>query len=133
MRFKIYIFSLILFGKCNQILINWINSTYQIWVRLFFVCQKSLKCTFRIVFLVQNHLLNMFFRVVNSQKLFWSQNLVWNVLLKLSGIQNWLNRSVICQMCVIFFSVKLKIDLFHISSSPKCYLSENIRVRICWY
>ena len=50
---------------------------------IFFVYKKYLKRTYKTVFfLVQNHRLNLFSRVVNSQRLFWSQRLVRNVRIK---------------------------------------------------
>ena len=42
------------------------------WLIFFFECQKALK-RFQIDFWVQNHLLNLFSRVVYSQSLFCSQ------------------------------------------------------------
>ena len=56
-----------------------LNSSYQMWVRFIFAYQKSLKHTFQTGFGLQNQLLNLFCRVVISQRLFVVKKLVWNV------------------------------------------------------
>ena len=50
----------------------WVNNLY-FWLRFIFVYQKSLKRTFKTGFWVQNHLLNLCSRAVNSQRLLCSQ------------------------------------------------------------
>ena len=48
--------------------------------QIYFVYQKSLKATSLIGFWVQNNTFNLCARVVNSQRLFCSKKLEWNVL-----------------------------------------------------
>ena len=61
--------------------LNWIRHTKS-KLDLYFVYQKSLKRTFQTRFWVQNYLLSLCFRVLNSQRLFCIKKLVW------SGIQS---------------------------------------------
>ena len=78
------------FNICREFL----NLSYQIWVEFIFVYQKSLKRPFKTSFWVQNYLLNLCYRAVNSQRLLCSQKFVVKYLLKLSGKQKKLHYTI---------------------------------------
>ena len=56
-------------------------------LNIFFGILEIFKQTFKTDFWVQNQLLNLCSVAVNSQRLLCGQKLVWNVVLRLSGIQ----------------------------------------------
>ena len=87
-----YIYLWLRFGLANaiddnlglKICVVWMDFLLLIayWVRFIFVYQKYLKRTFQTGYWLQNHRLNFWFRDVNSQRLFCSKKLVWNVRIK---------------------------------------------------
>ena len=78
---------------CGLLTLNayYVNSSYQIWVRLF-LYTRNLWRTFQSGFWVQYNHLNLFSRVVISQRLFCSQKAGMKRRLKFSGIRKELKK-----------------------------------------
>ena len=75
-RMLLYTSFMILIDIFESDLVYLLYLSYKIEVKFIFVYQKSLTHRSKTGFWVQNHLLNLFSRVVNSQRLFYSQKTV---------------------------------------------------------
>ena len=85
------------------------NSSFQIWVRYFFVNQKSLKLTFKIGFRVQNHLFNLCNSLVILKRLLCG---------KKAGVKKF-----VLKLAVIIFILRIQfLNKFFCQNSNKSFV-----------